>query len=88
MLNGKSTVLNIIIKEEIKTFEPDYRNIIDCPWNKEAKRLPLCEHNVAFEKIGEITGKDMLSLLQGDGRDLQPFRPSPRRSRGRAACSR
>ena len=73
MLNGKSPVINIIIKEEIKTFEPDYRNIIDCPCNKEAKRLPLCEHNVAFEKIGEITGKDMLSLLQGDGRDLQEF---------------
>ena len=54
-------------------FEPDYRNIVDCAWNKEAKRLPLYEHNVAFEKIGEITGTDMLSLFQGDDRDLHEF---------------
>lgn len=54
-------------------FEPDYRNIVDCAWNREAKRLPLYEHNVSFEKIGEITGTDLASLYEGDDRDIHEF---------------
>lgn len=54
-------------------FEPDYRNIVDSARNKEAKRVPLYEHNVDFAKIGEITGIDMMSLWQGDDRELEEF---------------
>lgn len=54
-------------------FEPDYRNIVNCAWNKEAERLPLYEHNVAPDKIGEITGVDMLSLFEGDEKDIHEF---------------
>ena len=32
-------------------FEPNYKNIVESARNKEAKRLPLYEHNVDFQKI-------------------------------------
>ena len=44
-------------------FEPDYRNILDSAFNKEARRLPLYEHNVSFEKIGEIKGVSAQEVL-------------------------
>lgn len=54
-------------------FEPDYRNILDAAYNIEARRLPLYEHNVSYDKIGEIIGKDMASLYQGDDADINEF---------------
>lgn len=54
-------------------FQPDYRNLVDCARNKEAARLPLYEHNVSFEKIGEIMNADMMSLYQGDEKDIHEF---------------
>lgn len=54
-------------------FEPDYRNIMNSAWNREAERLPLYEHNVAPDKIGEITGVDMPSLFEGDDKDIHEF---------------
>lgn len=54
-------------------FEPDYRNIVNAARNKEAARLPLYEHNVSMNKIGEIKGVDMQSLFQGDDRDIHEF---------------
>lgn len=54
-------------------FEPDYRNIVKSARNIEAERLPLYEHNVSYEKIGEIYGVDMMSLYNGDDRDIHEF---------------
>jgi len=56
-------------------FEPNYQNILDAAWNKEAKRLPLYEHIISFEKVGEMMGvKDLTSLLlEGDERSLREF---------------
>ena len=54
-------------------FEPDYRNIVNAARNKEAARLPLYEHNVSMNKIGEIKGVDMQSLFQGDDMDIHEF---------------
>ena len=54
-------------------FEPDYRNIVNAAQNKEAARLPLYEHNVSMNKIGEIKGVDMKSLFQGDDKDIHEF---------------
>ena len=54
-------------------FEPNYKNIVDSARNIEAKRLPLYEHNVSYEKIGEIKGVDMMALYNGDERDIREF---------------
>ena len=54
-------------------FEPDYRNVVACARNKEVERIPLYEHIVSYDKIGEIIGKDMSSLYQGDDRDIHEF---------------
>lgn len=54
-------------------FQPDYRNIVKSARNIEVERLPLYEHNVSYEKIGEITGVDMMSLYKGDDKDLHEF---------------
>lgn len=54
-------------------FQPDYRNIVKSARNVEAERLPLYEHNVSFLKIGEVQGVDMMSLYEGDDRDLHEF---------------
>lgn len=54
-------------------FQPDYRNIVKSARNIEAERLPLYEHNVSCQKIGEIKGVDMMSLYQGDDKDLHEF---------------
>lgn len=57
----------------MKTFEPDYRNIVNAARNIEVPRIPLYEHNVAPEKIGEIIGKDLTSLFYGSDADLDEF---------------
>lgn len=54
-------------------FQPDYRNVVKCAKNIEVDRLPLYEHNVSYKKIGEITGVDMMSLYNGDDKDLHEF---------------
>ena len=54
-----------------ETFCPDYRNLVNAASNRSAQRLPLYEHNVSFKKIGEIMGKDLESLYQGDERDVE-----------------
>ena len=58
---------------ENKMFEPDYRNIVKAAMNQQAVRLPLYEHNVSINKIGEIEGVDMESLYKGDENDIHEF---------------
>lgn len=57
----------------MKVFQPNYQNIVDAAYNREAKRLPLYEHNVDPRKIGEIIGKDFAGLMEGDEKDLEEF---------------
>lgn len=54
-------------------FQPDYRNLLDAAYNREARRLPLYEHIVSFGKIDEINGTTKAPLIEGDGRDLDEF---------------
>lgn len=54
-------------------FKPNYQNIVASAWNREAERLPLYEHLVSYKKIGEIMGADMMSLYEGDDRDIHEF---------------
>ena len=57
----------------MKAFEPDYQNIVKAARNEEVSRIPLYEHIVSFGKIGEIIGKDLNALFQGDDADLDEF---------------
>ena len=57
----------------MKAFEPDYQNIVKAARNVEVSRIPLYEHIVSPGKIGEIIGKDLNALFQGDDRDLDEF---------------
>lgn len=57
----------------MKAFEPDYQNIVKAARNVEVSRIPLYEHIVSFGKIGEIIGKDLNALFQGDDADLDEF---------------
>lgn len=57
----------------MKTFEPNYMNLVNAARNIETARTPLYDHNVAPDKIGEIIGKDMMSLYNGEGSDLDEF---------------
>ncbi|MBS6194042.1 MAG: hypothetical protein KH828_00495 [Clostridiales bacterium] len=57
----------------MKTFQPDYRNILDAAWNRTPRRLPLYEHNVSFKKISEIMGTDLEALFSGDEADIEEF---------------
>lgn len=54
-------------------FEPDYRHIVDAAYNREARRLPLYEHIVSSEKIGEITGRNFSALYDGDAAEKREF---------------
>lgn len=56
-----------------KRFQPDYRNIVDAAYNREAKRLPLYEHNVDSGKIEELTGKKFAGLYNGNEKELKEF---------------
>lgn len=57
----------------MQKFQPDYRNIVDAAYNRQAARLPLYEHLVDTGKIGEIIGKDFAGLIEGTDRDLDEF---------------
>lgn len=54
-------------------FEPNYQNIVAAANNRQTERLPLYEHNVSYKKIGEIMGKDLESLYEGDEGDAEEF---------------
>ena len=54
-------------------FTPNYNNIVESARNREVARLPLYEHIVSFEKIEEIENVDLMSLYQGDDRDIHEF---------------
>lgn len=55
-------------KKKMRTFQPNYQNVVDAAYNRAAKRLPLYEHNVDAGKIGEIIGKDFAGLYEGNER--------------------
>ncbi len=44
-------------------FYPDYRNIVDAAYNREAARLPLYEHGFDFSVIEKVIGEPVVPLL-------------------------
>ena len=53
----------------MKKFQPDYRNIVDAAYNREAGRLPLYEHGLDVGVIEKIMGYEVRSLLTGNYAD-------------------
>lgn len=45
---------------------PDFHRIVDAAGNRRADVLPLYEHNVCYEVIGELTGTDLAGLMRGE----------------------
>lgn len=56
-----------------REFEPDYRNIVRCAQNKEAKRLPLYEHIISEKKMEEICNYKFSPLFKGDDKDIHEY---------------
>ena len=54
-------------------FAPDYQNLVDAAYNKEAKRLPLYEHIIDNKIIENVLGKEILPLLYGDYEDKKEY---------------
>lgn len=54
-------------------FEPDYRNLLDAAFNKEAKRLPLYEHNISAKLMEAVTGTSFAELINGDDAELDEY---------------
>lgn len=57
----------------MKTFQPNYQNIVDAACNRRSRRLPLYEHNISPLVAAEITGKPLADLLKGDLRDKTEY---------------
>jgi uroporphyrinogen decarboxylase len=47
----------------MREFQPDYRNIVDAAYNREAVRLPLYEHGFDFGVIEKVIGVPVAPLL-------------------------
>ena len=49
----------------MKKFEPDYTQLVDAAYNREASRLPLYEHGFDFGVVEKIIGEPVVPLLHG-----------------------
>lgn len=57
----------------MKTFTPDYNNILNAAKNIESKRLPLYEHNISDGRMELILNKKFNHLLSGDEKDINEY---------------
>ncbi|MBI4979834.1 MAG: hypothetical protein HZC28_20310 [Spirochaetes bacterium] len=57
----------------MKPFEPDYMNIVDAAYNREAKRLPLYEHFVNVGSMENMLGVKFGNLASGNASDKREF---------------
>lgn len=55
-----------IMKLFASSIAPDYRRIVDTVCNRKPDVLPLYEHNVCYEVIGELTGTALPELMEHD----------------------
>ena len=54
-------------------FVPDYTNIVSAARNKEAKRLPLYEHNISPMIMEQVLNVNFADLIKGDVNDVNEF---------------
>lgn len=57
----------------MKSFEPDYREIVKAATNIEAKRLPLYEHNISASIMEKVLNKKFADLFYGDQADINEY---------------
>ena len=57
----------------MKEFVPDYTNIINAAYNKEAKRLPLYEHVFSDHIMEQILNKEFAGLIKGNLADKKEY---------------
>lgn len=55
------------------SFQADYRRLVAAARNQAADWIPLYEHVVCDEIIGEITGENIVGLSAGNDRDLKEY---------------
>lgn len=55
------------------SFHPNYRNILDAAQNRKPERLPLYEHIISRNIMGEIMGTGFAELEYGSESDLKEF---------------
>ena len=54
-------------------FKPDYRNVVDCAYNREPKRVPLYEHNISPNIMEKIIKRPFVHLLNGTDADFEEY---------------
>lgn len=54
-------------------FKPDYRNVVDCAYNREPKRVPLYEHNISPNIMEKIVKRPFVHLLNGTDADFEEY---------------
>jgi uroporphyrinogen decarboxylase len=57
----------------LKTFEPDYTNIVDAAYNRKPKRLPIYDHVISGTKYDDILGHKISGLPNGNYKDKVEF---------------
>lgn len=54
-------------------FQPNYKNILDVAFNRRPERLPLYEHIISPDIMGQIMNADFADLEYGDESDVKEF---------------
>ena len=54
-------------------FQPNYKNIEDCAYNREPARTPLYEHNISAGIMERVTGKKFVHLERGTDEEFEKF---------------
>lgn len=54
-------------------FQPNYKNVVDCAYNREPERTPLYEHNISTGIMERVTGKKFAHLAAGTAEDFEKF---------------
>jgi len=52
-----------------RSFQPDYRHVVEAAYNREAARLPLYEHGFSVRVVEAVLGEPVTELLKGSYRD-------------------
>lgn len=58
---------------KVKNWEPDYRNLLNAAYNREASRLPLYEHIICPEVMEDLLEKPFAALSEGNEADRREF---------------
>ena len=57
----------------MKTFIPDYNNLLQSARNIETARTPLYEHIISYEIMEKVLGREFAALISGNKSDVNEF---------------